>query len=109
MDREAMVIVASCPDTTFVRLDDRAADRQAHAESLGLGRDEWLEDTGQLRFRYSDSGVADRDDDKSLPIVIGRNSQRPRSALDDRDGITRVEQQVQDHLLQLHGVSRDVW
>ena len=50
------------PDLSAVGLDDRAADRQAHAEPVGLRRVEGLEDAGS-RFGLPETraGIADRD------------------------------------------------
>ena len=49
------------PQAAAMRLDDRAADRQSHADAVRLGGEECVEDLGGLLFRHADTGVGDRD------------------------------------------------
>src|SRR6266481_264547 len=45
------------PQPSAVGLDDRAADREAHAHALGLGRVEWLEQTREALRAQPRAGV----------------------------------------------------
>src|SRR3989449_9835315 len=66
--REAAVLVARGPDPSTVRLDDRAADRQAHAEPAGLAGDEAVEDAFQLRLLDPSPRVLDGDLDRKSVV-----------------------------------------
>src|SRR5262245_27731010 len=60
VDREAVVDVARRPDAAAVVGHDGAADRQAHAEPVGLGAHEALEDALEVLVLHADAGVAHR-------------------------------------------------
>ena len=55
MDGDALVDIARRPDATIVARDDRAADRQTHAEAVGLGAHEALEDALELIVLHADA------------------------------------------------------
>jgi hypothetical protein len=61
VDGETALEIAGRPDTTAVRVDDRAADGETHAQSLRLGADEVLEDPLELPVLDADPGVRDLD------------------------------------------------
>ncbi|TMA31536.1 MAG: amino acid permease, partial [Deltaproteobacteria bacterium] len=50
-----------------MRFDDRAADGQAHAGAVRLGGEEGIEDLGRLLRGQSDAGIADRDQQLTIP------------------------------------------
>src|SRR5579859_4086114 len=51
--------ILACPNPAALRLDDRAADRQADAHALRLGGHERLEQTVRNRWRETAARVAD--------------------------------------------------
>src|SRR5262245_14590874 len=89
------------PETAAVGIDDRATDRQPHAEPVGLRREERLEQAlGHLRGNAA-SGIGEADG-----RVPGRDLRRLHAdlpavpaALDDR--VDGVLQQIHHHLLDL--------
>ena len=104
VSRDPPVGVAGHPDPSTVRVDDRPADRQPHAEPSGLGGDEGLEDALELRLLQAGAGIADRHLDAQSRALAGRDDQIPR-AVDDRHRLARIDQQVEDHLLELDAVT----
>src|SRR5882724_10714469 len=61
VEREAAIDIDRRPDPAAVRLDDRATDRQPHAEAAGLAGDEPLEHPLEIRPLRADAGLADGD------------------------------------------------
>src|SRR5262247_2984434 len=59
MHRDPAIAPARHPDPAAVRLDDRPADRQSHAEPGRLGGDERLENPLALRLLETRSAVRD--------------------------------------------------
>src|SRR2546430_15331991 len=57
LERRARAGVARGPQTASVGLDDRSADREAHAHSTGLGGEERIEQARHLVWIESDPGV----------------------------------------------------
>ena len=77
----AAVGVARRREAAAVRFDDRAADREAHAEALRLGAEERREDVGG-RLGNADAAVADRYLDARRPAaaVVTVSVRSPSSA-----------------------------
>src|SRR5258706_12908389 len=59
MDAEAAIRIGARPHAAAMSHDDRAADGEAHAQSLGLGGDEVLEDMLELCVPDPGAGVHD--------------------------------------------------
>src|SRR6516164_4490375 len=49
------------PDPALVALDDRLADRETQSHSAGLGREHWFENTIEVGWINSASGIRNRD------------------------------------------------
>jgi len=89
-----------------VRLDDRAADGQTHAEPVGLGAEERREHV-RGGSREADSVVADRDLDGVVPRCGGADSDTPDAVGVRLHRFESVAKQVEDDLLDLHAVADD--
>src|SRR5579864_1045532 len=57
-ESRAPSVVGRGPQTATMRLNDRTADRQAHAGALGFGRKECIEDLVRLLGRQAHAGIA---------------------------------------------------
>ena len=90
-------------------LHDRPTDGQPHPQPLRFGADEALEDLLHLGFLDTDSGVADRDGDASHLGLAGVDPDLTRAARSERNGLPGVDDQVQDDLSELDGVSEHGW
>src|ERR1700738_955810 len=86
-------------------VDDRAADRQPHAETVGLRRNERREDALPDGGVQSGAAVLDRDQDVAWLGHHGRYRQLPRALRDRFQGVDCVQDQVYDYLLQLYPVA----
>ena len=86
-----------------MRLDDRAADRQAHAEPAGLAGDEAIEDALQLRLLDPSPRVLDGDLEGSGVESRGLDAHVAQVVVGH--GFAGVDHDVQDHLLELDDVT----
>src|SRR5438067_5091414 len=90
-----------------MRLDYRAADRQPHANPIGLGRIEGLEQSIEFRRINSWAGIL-HFDKHGIWIVLARgNRQLTRSASDTAHRLDGIDEQIHDHLLQLDPIRRN--
>ena len=91
-----------------MRGDDRLADGKADADSRILGAEEAVEDAGQIRGGDARPVVENGEDGRAL--VTDRrlciDPARRLARLHDR--LDAVDQQVDDHLLQLNPVAQDL-
>ena len=107
LERRAAFGVRRCRQTAAMRLDDRTADREAHTDAFPLGRVERREQTilrvaGKTLARIS-HGHAD------LTLLAPRpHSYRPDVG-DILDRIDCIQDQVEQHLLDLHRAALDGW
>src|SRR5688572_1759689 len=107
MHAKTAVAISSCPDAAAVGVDDGTADGEPHSQSLGFGGDEALEDTLQLGGSYADASVRDLDDYAAGLGLARKDRDYARAVLAGADGLTRIHQDVQQHLLELHRVAAD--
>src|SRR5882724_538209 len=95
--------VGGGPQTTSMRLDNRAADWESHAGTVSLRGEERAEDLLGLLQRQSDASIADRD--HHLAIL---DSLRPYRKFTCGTyvlhGVEAIEHQVHEYLLQLDTV-----
>src|ERR1700674_1196519 len=99
--------VGGGPQTTSMRLDNRAADWESHTGTVSLRGEERAKDLFGLLQRQSDASVADRD--HQLAILHSLRQYRKftcgRYVLHCVDAI---EHQVHEHLLQLDTVCHNL-
>jgi hypothetical protein len=88
-----------------VRFDDRARDRQSHSHAAGLGREERLEDAMVSAVDDPDSGVFHQYFDAGRRQLGAQ--EHPAVVRPCTDGLQRVQEQVEDHLLQLDTIAAD--
>ena len=87
-------------------LDDGAADRQADADAVRLGRVERLEHLlDALRIEPA-AGIAHLNQDDVRAVVPRHDRQEARAVADGAHGLDRIHDQVEEHLLQLDPVAR---
>ncbi len=88
-----------------MRFDDRAADRQAYAQAVGLRRIEILKDAFRI-FRIDPwTRILHCDRDGIGPGFRGLDQQFSRSVVDVVHCFNGVDAQVQKHLFQLDQIS----
>ena len=97
------------PDAPAVCLDDRARNREPDAHAVRLGGEERLEQAAKSFWRNAESAVFNRHFDLTLAVAL-----RPHCHLSPFggylfDGIHRVKNQVQQHLLQVHRIAHHQW
>src|SRR5439155_6843818 len=109
VERGAAAGVRRRPEAPAVRLDDAAADREAEPEPGLLGREEGVEDLLLHGGRDAVARVADRHLDRVGVGGDGRDQQAALAPARLRHGFERVQEEVQDHLLDLHAVHLDRW
>jgi hypothetical protein len=90
-----------------VSRDDRPADREAQAQSIVLRGLEGLEDLVELAARDTRAAIFDRELNHDV-LSRGRGHRQPPLVTGDRaHGLAAVDDQVQQHLLELHAVAGD--
>ena len=92
------------PQPAFVRLDDRAANRQAHPHAVGFGREERVEYPIDVLRADSCPGVRNRHHYAVAFVRLGLDAQDPRLIF-RRHRVNGVHDQVEKHLLQLDPIS----
>ena len=85
-------------------VDDRPANRQPHPHSAGLGSVECLENALDMVRVNAWPRIAHLDEDAMCRALPGADRQLTRPFLDRAHGFGRVEDQVQDDLLQLNTI-----
>jgi len=88
-------------------LGDRAADGKSHADSIGLGRVEGLEQAIQVRRIYSGAGVFHFDEHVVRISLTGDNCELSGSVADSVHCLDSIDDQIHDHLLQLDPIRRN--
>src|SRR5262245_61802033 len=97
-ERAAVVGVACRPQAAAVRLDDRAADREAHAEAVWLGAEEGLEDV-RRRVGNATAAVADGHlDARRARRGGGGDGQRALLVARGLHGLDAVQQEIEQDL-----------
>ena len=98
MNRVPCPTRALAVDRALVLAHDAVGDRQAEAGALAdrLGREERIVDARQVLARNARPGVADFGHDS--PVFDARADRQPAAL---RHRVARVQEQVQEHLLQL--------
>jgi hypothetical protein len=88
-----------------VGVDDGPADRQPHPNSAGLRGVESLENALDMFQINPRPRIAHRDEDAVCPALLGADQQLTRPPVDRAHCFGRVQDQVQDDLLQLNPIS----
>src|ERR1700686_1749121 len=88
-------------------LDDRAADRKAHAQSAWLGAEERIEYAVRVLARDSGAAVLHGHHDAMRFILIGTDHQSKRPTRDRLHRFGTVYHKVDDHLLKLNPIRDD--
>jgi hypothetical protein len=90
-----------------MRLDDGAANRQAHTQAAEFGRIEGVKDVIQISQVHSGSGILNRDDHKIRLCPCGADQQMAGAPVTRAYCFDGVDDQIQDHLLQLDSIAID--
>jgi hypothetical protein len=88
-------------------VDDRAADRESHSHTVGLGRIERFEDLLLGLGRETDSRVFHAQPDLVPLSPFRSNQQLSRAIVDCAHCVGSVSKQVQDDLLKLDAIAPD--
>jgi hypothetical protein len=102
-----MRLVRRCQQRPAIRFDDRAADRQPHADPIGLGRVERLEQPVEIRRIDPRAGIVDFDEHAVGIALAGGNRKLARSVSGAGHRLNGVDHQIHDHLLQLDTIRRN--
>src|SRR6266403_1331470 len=95
------------PQTTSMRLDNRAADWESHTGTVSFRGEERAEDLFGLQRRQSDAGIANRD--QQLAILDWLRAYRKFTiGAYVLHGVDAIEHQVHEYLLQLDAVCHDL-
>src|SRR4030095_880845 len=104
-EREPPIGIDFRGDPPPVRLHDRAADGQAHAEAARLGADEPLEHALQLRGLRTDAGVPDADLHDARGPERRRDPDLAGPVRGVADRLAGVHHEIQDYLLELDRIA----
>src|SRR6202034_4061729 len=107
LKRSTVSRVRGGPQTAAMRFDNRAADRQAQADSCLLCRKKSLEDMVDQFWRESAAAIADTDQNLASFGCLCRDGKLSRPSRDCTHRLDSVCDEIQDHLLQLHAVAED--
>src|SRR4030095_5581409 len=88
-----------------MRLYDSATYRQSHAHTVWFGRKESIKDTLEILGIEPLAGIAHRDNQIVRLILAAANGQFPFPFLAVRDCFRALDDQIQNHLLQLNSIS----
>src|SRR5437870_13130733 len=69
MEGQPMIRVAAGPQPSSVSLSDGTADRQAHPQTIPLGREERIEELLEVIRRSADTGVPHGDEDARAAVL----------------------------------------
>src|SRR5229473_4032096 len=99
--------VVGSPQAATMRFNDRAADPQPHTGALNLRSEECIKDLVCLLRRQSHAGIADRQHDLLVFRSLRFDCEIP-CPLHFLHCINAVDDEVHQHLLQLHAISHDL-
>ena len=85
-------------------VDDRPANRQPHPRAAGLRGVECIEHALEMRRIYARPGIAHCHKDASA-VLFGADQQLSYLCLTRAHCFERVQEQVQNHLLQLNSIA----
>ena len=88
-------------------LDDGLADRKPDADAVGFCREEGLEQPADRLHLDAGAGIAYGDTDLPRSFAAGRDTQMPQAGVARAQGIYRVGQQIEQHLLQLDAITQN--
>ena len=92
------------PEPAPMGLYDREADRQAHPHAVGLCGVKCIEHALEMRRIEARSGIAHCHKDASV-VLLGADQQLSPFCPNRAHCFDRVQEQVQDHLLQLNAIA----
>src|SRR6516225_243954 len=92
-----------------MRFDNGAADRQAHPQAARLCREERVKDALETRWSQSWTRIPYRDKHPIRLSLSSADDQFPRPLADRAQCFDSVDDQVEDHLLQLDPISANKW
>src|SRR5215813_12725848 len=93
-----------CPQSAPVRFDDRPADRQPHPHAAALRGVEGFEYAFQMCRVDARARIAHGHEDTCM-LLLGADRKLPRSRLSRAHCFDRVQDQIQDDLLQLDAIA----
>jgi hypothetical protein len=88
-------------------LDNGAADGEANPHTVALGRVERLEKSVRILRLKTHTGILHGQAHTIAFLSFRFDHQLPRPILDAAHGVYGVQEQVQDHLLELDAISHD--
>ena len=88
-------------------LDDRSADRQAHAHAAGFGSEECVEQPVGILGGQSDAAIAYRDQNLAGFLLVRPDHQLAQPVRDRLHRFDAVDDEIEDDLLQLDPVAED--
>src|SRR5215475_7991761 len=95
------------PNSSSVTFDDELADEQSHPHAGRLGRVEWVENTSNIFRAYAWSRVSYGDGDVGRPVHRSADRHFARTLCALSQCLDGVDNQIQNHLLQLNPISFD--
>src|SRR5450631_4592112 len=107
LKRRAGPDIAGGRQPPAVGLDDRSADRQAHAHAAGFGGEEGVEQPVSILGGKSDTAVAYRDQHVVDFLLERSDHQFARSVRDWLNRIDAIDDEIEDYLLQLDPIAED--
>src|SRR5262245_35428972 len=88
-------------------IDDRSADGQADAQTIGFGGEKSLEQTLRFAGRQTNAGIRHSDHYSPRGIRSRAQPENPRSTIQCRHSLNPVHHEVHDDLLQLYSVTNN--
>jgi len=102
---DASRLISACPEPAPVSIDNRSADRQPHPHPAGFRGVESLENALEIFRTNPRPRVAYRHEDFLCLILFRADQQLSCSRLNRAHCLNRVQDQVQDDLLQLNTIA----
>ena len=93
-----------CPQPAPMGVDDRPANRQPHPRAAGLRGVKCIEHALEMRRIEARPGIAHRHNDTCV-VLLGADQQLSWLCLNRAHCFDRVQDQVQDYLLQLNAIA----
>ena len=95
------------PHPSAVRFDDRAADRESHAQAVRLGCVECAEKSICILGLDTDTDVLDRHQHPIELVWLRAHDEHAITVADRRHGLHPIDSEIDDHLLQLDSIAAD--